>query len=236
MCVKKGVDNLANYRSQQKTAYIRQKVCSSAAQLFLKEGYSSATIKDISALSGISVSSIMKVMKSKENILAELVGYVLENQFAATKVFLGGLNYDPILFYAAETTLQLYMAESSEAVRSLYAVAYSLPKTTEIIQNTLTNKLEEFFAAYLPNRTREDFYLKEIASGGIMRAFMAHPCTEEFTIEKKVKAFLEASFPVYHFSEEKLGEALIFVSQFDYPTLAKKTIEYMLEKLENTYP
>lgn len=225
---------MANFRSPQKTAFIHKNVCFSAARLFLKKGYSSTTIKDISSLSEISVSTIMKVMKSKENILAELVDYVLESQFSATKSFLEGISYDPILFYAAETTLQLYIAESDEHIRNLYAVAYSLPKTTDIIQNSLTDKLEEFFSEHLPDLNRNDFYLFEIASGGIMRAFMSRKSDDLLTMEVKVKAFLQSVFLIYRFGDEKLDEALSFISRFDYPALAKTTVKQMLANLEKT--
>lgn len=223
---------MANYRPAERTAYIRSQVLSASAKLYLEKGFSHTTVKDISAESGVTVALVMKVMKSKEDILAELVNFVLESQFSATREFLNGVDYDPILFYAAETTLQLYMAESGEGVRDLYATAYSLLKTTAIIQNTITGKLVELFGALHPDWSREDFYLREIASGGVMRDFMAHPCGGWLTMERKVRAFLESTFLLYCVPEEKIQQAVEFVSQFDYPALARKTIQSMLDQLD----
>lgn len=207
---------------------------SASAKLYLEKGFTRTTVKDIAAASGIGLPLLMRVMKSKEDILAELVTFVLESQFSAAKGFLSGHDYDPILFYAAETTLQLYMAESGEGVRDLYATAYSLPKTTAVIQNAITDKLLTLFGAYHPDWSREDFYLREIASGGIMRDFMAHPCNEWLTMERKVAAFLETTFLVYRVPEEKIQEAIRFVAQFDYHQLARSAIDAMLNGLEQT--
>lgn len=124
------------------------------------------------------------------------------------------------------------MAESSENIRNLYAAAYSLPKTTGIIQNTITKKLEYIFKEQLPELETKDFYLLEIASGGIMRSFMMVPCDMWFTMEQKVEAFLETILRVYCVPEEKIKEGVKFVAQFDFEKKAKETIDSMLTFLK----
>lgn len=159
--------------------------------------------------------------------------FVLEGQFDAAAKMLDGVTDDPILFYAAETTLQLYMAESNENIRNLYAAAYSLPKTSEIIQRTITGKLEKLFGAYLPELETKDFYELEIASGGIMRSFMAKPSDMYFTMDRKVERFLRTTFLIYEMPKSKIDEAIAFVTRFDYPAIADKTVKSLLSYLEN---
>lgn len=79
----------------------------------------------------------------------------------------------------------------------------------------------------------KDFYEIEIASGGIMRGFMTVPCDMYFTMERKVKRFLETTFLVYRVPDEKIKEAVEFVSQFDYPAIAQNTIDSMFTYLES---
>lgn len=164
--------------------------------------------------------------------MRDIVYYVLEAQFEKTEKFLSGIPHDSILMYAAETTLQLYMAESSEHIRELYSVAYSLPHTTEIIQETITKKLEVIFKEHLPHLTTRDFYMLEIASGGIMRSFMTKKCDMWFTMEDKVKNFLTATFRVFKLSDEKTEEAIEFVSRFDYAKIVDETTENMLGEIK----
>lgn len=208
------------------------KTLRAAAAMFLEKGYSNATTRGIAQKAGINVSAMNRAFGSKENILCELVAYVLEGQFETAAKMLKGVTEDPILFYAAETTLQLYMAESNENIRDLYAAAYSLPKTSAIIQQTITEKLEHIFREHLPALETKDFYELEIASGGIMRGFMAKPCDMYFTMERKIACFLKTTFLVYEVPKEKIHEAIDFVRQFDYPEIAEKTVHSMLGYLE----
>lgn len=210
---------------------IRGKTLHAATKLFLEKGYSNATTREIAKHAGINVSAMNRAFGSKENILCELVNYVLEGQFETADRMVSGITMDPILYYAAETTLQLYMAESNENIRDLYAAAYSLPKTSEIIQHTITGKLERIFREHLPQLETKDFYELEIASGGIMRGFMARPCDMYFTMERKIACFLRATLLIYEVPKEKIQEAIAFVSQFDYPTIAAQTVQSMIGSL-----
>lgn len=212
---------------------IKEKTLNAAAKLFLEKGYSDSTTREIAQNAGVNVSAMNRAFGSKENILCELVDFVLEGQFDAAAKMLDGITDDPILFYAAETTLQLYMAESNENIRNLYAAAYSLPKTSEIIQRVITAKLESLFGAYLPELETKDFYELEIASGGIMRSFMAKPCDMYFTMDRKVERFLKTTFLIYEMPKSKIDEAIAFVTRFDYPAIADKTVKSMLSYLEN---
>lgn len=212
---------------------LRSKVLHTAARLFLEQGYTATTVRGIADASEVNVSAMVRALGSKENILCELVEYVLEGQFAATQQFLKGVTDDPVLFYAAETTLQLHMAESSEQVRDLYAAAYSLPESSALIMQNITGKLQRLFAAYQPGLEAKDFYEFEIATGGIMRGFMTVPCDLYFTMERKVRRFIECTFRIFKVPEEKAEEAIAFVAQFDFRRLAQQVVEQLLDRLEN---
>lgn len=226
---KKAKDELTR---DQRNEYNRRNVLHIVTKLFLEKGYHATSIKEICAESGIVVGTFVNLFGCKENLMRDIVKYVLEAQFEKTEEFLKDIPHDPILMYAAETTLQLYMAESSEHIRELYSVAYSLPNTTEIIQNTITEKLEQIFSEHLPNLTTKDFYVLEIASGGIMRGFLTRRCDMWFTMENKIKNFLTLTFRIFEVPKEKIEEAIEFVSQFDYITLAEETTGNMLNEIK----
>lgn len=223
---------MANVRPGKNHEEMKGRVLSVSARLFLEKGYTATTLKEIAKTAEINIGSLMNLFGSKEDILCDLVKYVLEAQFSATASLLKDKTDDKILFYAAETTLQLHIAESGEHIRDLYNAAYSLPKTTEIIQHTITNKLEEIFKPSLPHLETKDFFELEIASGGIMRGFMTIPCDMYFTMERKYKRFLETTFKLYDVPQEKIRETIEFVSGFDFELIAKQTIKSMLAFLE----
>ena len=216
-----------------RTEEMRLHVLHVAAVLFLKEGYSAATLRKIAARAEINIGSLMHLFPNKESILCDLVTYVLEGQFKAAISFTKGKTEDKILLWAAETTLQLYMAESSVHIRELYVAAYSLPKTAEIIYHTIAKKMEYYFKEQCPNLEAKDFYEIEIATGSIMRGYISVPCDMYFTIDKKVKRFIETAFRVYGVSDAQIQSVVAFVSEFDFEKIAQQTIDNMLAYLEN---
>ena len=219
---------MANIRDVKESENIRTTILFAAATLFVKNGFEATTVKEIAAEAGISISKLMYEVESKENILCDLVTYVIEGQFRAATHLVEGRTSDPLFFYAVETVLQLHIAESSEQLRNIYTSAYSLPKTSDIIQHNLTGKLEHIFGKHLPNLETKDFYELEIASGGIMRGFLTIPCDMYFTMERKARRFLETTFLVYRVPDETIQEIIEFVSQFDFPTIAEETVAQML--------
>lgn len=222
---------MAKHFTAEQISGMRRKLLIASAELFLTKGYSATTMLQISEKSGIDKGALIRIFGSKENILAALVRFVLDEQFEHAEKLIEGKTKDKILFYAAETTLQLHIVESSENIRELYAAAYSLPNTTEIIQETITNKLEHIFKEHLPDLDTTDFYMLEIASGGIMRGFMTIPCSMLLTMERKIKAFLETTFAVYKVPDSKVKEAIDFVSKIDFAKSANDTIQSMLKKV-----
>lgn len=125
------------------------------------------------------------------------------------------------------------MAESSEHMREMYNVSYSLFNSSNIIYNKITGKLENIFKEHLPQLKTVDFYEYEIASAGIMRNFMSVPCDIYFTMERKVSRFLETTFLVYRVPDEKIRQTLEFISRFDFKKIADETITNLLQYLES---
>lgn len=212
---------------------VKSKILHAAAKLFLSIGYEKATVVRIAEEAKVNRGSVIYAFKNKENIVCELVAYVIEGQFSAIDKLLEGKTEDRILKYAAETTLQLYMAESSEHMREMYNVAYSMPNTSNIIYHTITKKLQEAFGESLPHWETKDFYEREISSAGIMRNHMSVPCDIYFTMERKVRSFLESTLLLYRVPDGKIDEAIRFVSGFDWGRIAGEVTEHMLSYLES---
>ncbi len=224
---------MANNKPGKNHEVLERKVLFVAAKYFLEQGYTHTTMKAIAAKAGISSGSLTNLFASKEDILCGLVKNVVEEQFRTTAKLLKGVTEDKLLFYAAETVLQLHIVEMDENLRELYGNAYSLPKSSAILQQTITGKLENIFKEQLPELETKDFYMLEIATGGIMRGFMTVPCNMWFTMDRKVEAFLQNVFRLYYVSDEKIKEAIAFVKQFDFEQIAKETVEGIMKYLED---
>lgn len=223
------------HRNEQERRQDHRLVLHAAAKLFLEKGYEAASVRQIAAAAGINVNTMVHDFGAKENILCELVQYVLNGQFSTAKDLLLGVTEDGVLYYAAETALQLHMAECREAVRDLYRSAYSLSHTSALIQRSIAEKLTSVvFREYLPDASPEDFYYLEIASGSVIWGYMAAPCGTDLTVDQKVACFLDAALRIYRVPEAKIAEAKAFVKRFDYPAIARQTINDMLAFLQKS--
>lgn len=211
----------------------KSKILHAAAKLFLSIGFEKATISKIADTAGVSRGSVGFFFPDKEALLCELVAYVLDGQFTATRELLKDKTDDRILFYAAETVLQLHLAESSEHMREMYNVSYSMKNSANIIFTSITGKLEGLFGHIHPDWRTRDFYEREISTAGIMRNHMSVPCDMYFTMERKIQVYLRSTLLVLEVPHEKIEEAIAFVMQFDWPAIATGVIDNMLAYLES---
>ncbi|MCD7981399.1 MAG: TetR/AcrR family transcriptional regulator [Clostridiales bacterium] len=222
---------MANVTREQ-SELTKQIIVNAAAESFLEKGFTGTTIRHITMKTGLSTGAFNSHFKTKEDVLYELVGFVLDQQFAVSEKLVAGRTDDKILLYTAETVLQLYIVEMSENLRDVYYNAYSLPKTSALIQRTVTEKVEAMFREELPQLESKDFYLLEIATGGIMRGFMIVPCNIWFSMDVKVGAFLKSTLRLYYVPDEKIEETIAFVKTIDFKQAAKETVDGIFRYLE----
>ena len=209
-----------------------KRILLAAARLFLTKGYSQSTVREIAVEAGVDVSAMIRAVKCKENILCHLVAYVLDGMFTISKELSERCGEDPLMYYAAETALQLHMAELSESIRELYSAAYAMPDTSEIIYRYVSAKLEHMFRTYNADWEAKDFFEHEIASGSIMRGYLSRPCDMYFTIDRKVKVFLECSLTIYNVPKDRIAQAVVFTETVDFVSAAQNAVKSMLDFLE----
>ncbi len=211
----------------------RKKIISSGIRLFLDNGYENTTTAKIMSDAGMSQSAFFASFDSKEDLLGELVKVMFENQFKIAEGLCTMEN--PLLMYAVETTIQLQITELSEALRGLYLAAYSLPSTSEIIHIRTAKKLAEIFKNYMPDAEEKDFYEMEIASGSVMRGFMAKKCDMYFTFDRKVRRFLECCFKLYGVPSQDYLPVIEAVANMDLQQVAEDAIEDTTRKAEENF-
>ena len=98
----------------------------------------------------------------------------------------------------------------------------------------------EAFRHSFPEQELKDFYETEIASMGIMRAYMTVPCGIYFTIEVKAKRLVTMLLRIYKAEDEKITEAISFIEKIDFATVAKEAVQSVFDELQihtqNSFP
>lgn len=223
---------MANIRSEAETKELYRKILTSATAIFIQKGFEKATLMDIARLSGVSKRIILYELKSKEEILVCLVTKFLDGVSEASDAVSKKLTDDKVLILIANEVLQLYMAEMNEDMRNLYLSGYSMPKTSEEVLKRRTDMMYDSFSETFKSFTWNDFYETEIASMGIMRAYMTIPCDMYFTIEAKARRLVTMLMRIYKAEDEKITEALEFIEKIDFKAVAEKAVASVFNELD----
>ena len=208
----------------------RNKMLLAAIQLFLEQGYEKTTTAQIARAAGMSPTSLFAAFENKEALLLTLTQIMFENQFAKARAF--AKDMEPLMVYCLETSLQIYITELSEPLREIYVMAYTLPSTTEYILKSTAVQIKAIFSPFMPDAEDKDFYEMDIASGSIMRGFMARKCDMYFTVQKKISRFLECCLKLYDVPKEKRASLIEAVLAFDLHSVAKRLIDEIIAKAE----
>ena len=209
----------------------RNKILRSAVKLFLEKGYAATTTSQIMQATGMATSSFFAAFRDKEALLLTLVERMFDSQFenAARAV---GPGQDPLLFYAVETALQMYITELSEPLRELYVTAYTLPSTSAYINECMVEKLRQVFGSFRPEAEPRDFYELELASSGVTRSFMARHCDIYFTMERKLRRYLGCCFRLFDVPADRYAPVIETILQMPLAQQAGQIIESTVAQAE----
>ena len=203
-------------------------------KLFLEKGYKKTTLAEIIDKAGVSYSSFQNIFRAKDGVLTELVEFMFANQFAMARGA-SGTQLPPVCVYAVETAIQLTLTELNENLREIYIEAYSQREAYEYILRETAKELYQIFGPYQPELTQRDFYEMDIGSGSVMRGYMAHPCDETLTLEKKIRLFLTMTLSVYRVPADEREQALRFVEGLNIRAISEQVMQQLFKALAMHY-
>ena len=208
----------------------KQRILSACVRLFLEKGYKRTTLAEIIEKADASYSTFQNIFRAKDGVLTELVQFMFSNQFGTARQLTGVL-LPPVYIYAAETAIQMTLTELNENLREIYIEAYTQKEASDYIFRETAKELYQIFGSYQPELTAQDFFFMELGSAGIMRAYMAHPCDEELTLEKKLQMFLTMSLRSYHVPEDEIQKIIAFIGGMDIRTVSERVMHELFKAL-----
>ena len=208
----------------------KKRILTVCVKLFLEKGYKRTTLAEIIEKADVSYSTFQNIFRAKDGILTELVEFMFSNQFTMARTMTGA-QLPPVYIYAVETAIQMTLTELNENLREIYIEAYTQKEASEYIFQEAAKEICQIFGPYQPELTARDFYELEIGSSGIMRAYMAHPCDETMTLEKKLRLFFSMSLRAYKVPEDELERVIRFVEGLDIRTIAERVMHKLFEAL-----
>ena len=212
----------------------KKRILTVCVKLFLEKGYKQTTLAEINEKAGVSYSQFQNIFRAKDGVLTELVEFMFGSQFGAARK-IAGPELPPVYVYAVETAIQMTLTELNENLREIYIEAYTHQEASEYIFRETAKELHQIFGPYQPELTARDFYDMEIGSASIMRGYMAHPCDEELTLEKKLRLFLTMSLRAYNVPKEETEQAIRFVEGLDIRAISERVMQELFKALAMRY-
>ena len=208
----------------------KRKILTVCVRLFLEQGYTNTTVSQIVDEAGVARGSYLNLFPTKDRILLELTETMFGGQFGVARS-IADSKLPPVYAYAVETAIQMTLTELNENLREIYIEAYTQKEASEFIFRETAKELYQIFGPYQPELTARDFYDMEIGSASIMRGYMAHPCDEELTLEKKLRLFLTMSLRAYNVPKEETEQAIRFVEGLDIRTISEQVMQALFRAL-----
>ena len=208
----------------------KRKILTVCVRLFLEQGYKNTTVSQIVDEAGVARGSYLNLFPTKDKILLDLTETMFGGQFGIARS-IADSKLPPVYAYAVETAIQMTLTELNENLREIYIEAYTQKEASEFIFRETAKELYQIFGPYQPELTARDFYDMEIGSASIMRGYMAHPCDEELTLEKKLRLFLTMSLRAYNVPKEETEQAIRFVEGLDIRTISEQVMQALFRAL-----
>ena len=208
----------------------KRKILTVCVRLFLEQGYKNTSVSQIVDEAGVARGSYLNLFPTKDRILLELTETMFGGQFGVARS-IADSKLPPVYAYAVERAIQMTLTELNENLREIYIEAYTQKEASEFIFRETAKELYQIFGPYQPELTARDFYDMEIGSASIMRGYMAHPCDEELTLEKKLRLFLTMSLRAYNVPKEETEQAIRFVEGLDIRTISEQVMQALFRAL-----
>lgn len=208
------------------------KIIATATRLFLEQGFSVTTHRQIATQSGYGLGTVTYHYRAKEDMLRvlieELMDYhldLLEKTAEESK--------DNLFAYATEIAMQISLCETDKKALDLYHSAYLHAPTYAYIKDWTARKNYKLLGDRTPNLHEEDYRNIENITSGIELAAMAAPCDRYFTLEDKIRLSLDIMMKAYDIPENDRKTAIEKVLALDYEKIANEMFARFVKRLDN---
>jgi AcrR family transcriptional regulator len=150
---------------------LKNRVLNAATRLFMVQGYSKTTIKQIIKEARITTGSLYHFFRNKEDILLHMAQQVFATSAKTSDSMLRD-DSDPCLRFSLEIALQLHFVIKYEKIAEIYLAAYNSWHISRLIVQMGSKRNSEIFLKYNPGFTADDYYARTLAIKGILHSFV----------------------------------------------------------------
>lgn len=198
-----------------------------ATRLFLEKGFRNTSAKMICEEVGISPGNLTFWFPSKADILLEFTKKIMSYH---TKFIEYNKNKkeENLYTYCLEIVVQIALCEEKENIRDIYYSMYSDPLTMSYLKDWTAQKNLDILGPYLPEWDLKQFRRTANVTCCIERSALAEPCTEEYTLDDKIRLTLTCLLKIYDIEKNARDKVIVEILATDF----KKIKSNMLKQLD----
>lgn len=208
----------------------RLQIIQLAAKLFIENGYSKTTIKEMSRILDLSPGNITFYFPTKEHLLLELVNELTSfQQLLMEQAAEEGKS--SLLAYCLELTSMAAVCEENEVTRDFFISSYSSEMTLDLIRINDTEKTKEVFGEYCPDWDDEMWAATEnIVSGIEYATLMTRECNTPLPVQ--IERTLNTIMTIYSVPEELRQTKIKKVLAMDYRAIGRRILSEFKEYID----
>lgn len=191
-------------KREEKSRKIRDNILNVSRRLFIQQGYSATTIRQILTESGITTGTLYHFFKDKDDILMQLAADHLDDVSVLIKSLTEN-DPDPAVFYALEVSIMFITIHKYDRVAELYLSMYRSWRVSDLICRNHGVKNRQIFGKRNKDRTDEWWYIRSLAITGIMQNCIAERLNNnKMTVEMNIEIILTAAFGYFNIPINKI--------------------------------
>jgi len=200
-------------------------------RMFLEKGFTNTSAKAISNELNISTGNLTFYFPTKEHILLELVKEITEFHTKCINKVLK--EHDDLFSYCWEVAAQIILCEENENAKDIYLAIYSHPLTLNYVKDWTAEKNQKILGERLSDWTYEKFRRVENVTCCIERSALTESCTENYTVEDKIRLILTCLLKIYDISLEEREKVIKNILETDYHKMGHDLLKQLTKYVEN---
>ncbi len=217
-------------KRKKKPSATKLEIIQVASRLFLEEGYSVTSIREIGEKVGISSGNVMFHFPSKEHLLAELVDMLCTFQWKLMDEEVKD-GFSSVMSICLELMSMAAACEENEIAKDFFISAYQSPMTLEIMRKNDTDRAKKVYADYCRNWSDEQYIEAETLVSGIEYATLM-TTKNSAPIDTRISGALNQIMSIYGVPEEIRKAKIARVLDMDYRAIGQRILNEFIEYVE----
>ncbi len=219
--------------ARRKTNTTKLEIIQVATKKFLENGFTNTSAKMICEELDISPGNLTFWFHTKEHILLELTKEITSFHLKCIDR-VEKSDVSDLFTYCWEVTAQITLCEDNSNIKDIYLAIYSHPMTLDFVKDWTAQKNLNILGKRLSDWDLKRFRRTETVTCCIERSALTEPCTDEYTLEDKIRLTLTCLLKIYDIKKEEREKVIEEILQSDYKKTGHSLLKQLTKYVEKT--